>query len=940
MPRFIKVAAIIYAAYLALALLIVTPALNLLPHWYVEKTWGRQLQSGWILLNPLTLSLELRRLQLSQPNGEPFVALEEASFNLSITSLWQTGWVFDAVHVTGLEAHIVQFRDGVFNFADLTATNPDQAAPEPQDTGLPGVTVTDFLLQSKTINYHDHTREKPYSSNWNDLKLHVLNLSTVIEAGRPYSLDVTGPEGGTLHWEGTVSIPKSSSEGSLSLANLGLFKLWELGEPWLAFEVRHGRMLVEGNYRLDWSDGINYRISDGRMGVSGLDIAPKDPGQLPDTGVTLHALEISDIVVDGPAQNVAVGGISIDALAAAGWREESRISLSELFTGPGEQQSDTAETPQEDSEQSGWSASLGKISVVNSSLHWRSSLTDPRELEVSPIEASVENLNWPLSGDSPFALGLSINEEATIAIDGTLALAEGNGELNYTLEGLPLPWFNPNLPRALKAKFSGGTVHIDGQASLTEFTPTLVELGGAIRQFSAHRTNVDTQLTGWETVRIEGLSVDLEQNSLVLEKLAIDDYKGRIHIAEDGSVNAMNVWQEEVGEQAEEIAEELSRDKPWSFGIRTILVSDSEIDFMDQSLPIPFRVVIGDINGELRGLDSEPGSRSKVEIKGAVDSYAPVALEGELNPLSEPPALDLDLSFEGVDMALLSPYSGTYAGHAIERGLLNLNLNYTLEDNQLRGDNDLRIDRLKLGEKIDSDKAIDAPLELALAIMTDSNGVIAIQVPVSGNVDDPQFDLGSVIGKAFFNIITKAVTAPFTLLAGLVGSEEDLQRVTFSPGYAELNEAGRKKLEQLAQALLQRPGLSLVITGRLNPPADRERLQKLALGDQLLGAGLAREELDSKGPGWEKAIRKRYRALPQQNSGDADPTVREQYLAVARSITINNEELLELAEQRAVAVKAYLVNEAGMEADRAVLEQTGLDDEASRFSGVELDIDT
>jgi hypothetical protein len=180
------------------------------------------------------------------------------------------------------------------------------------------------------------------------------------------------------------------------------------------------------------------------------------------------------------------------------------------------------------------------------------------------------------------------------------------------------------------------------------------------------------------------------------------------------------------------------------------------------------------------------------------------------------------------------------------------------------------------------------------------------------------------------------VTAPFNLLANLVGSEEDLQRLNFASGSAQLDETAKTKLDQLTAALTQRPALTLVITGRLNIPADREHLQINILQQQLVAGGLSAEELDSKGRTWEKAIAERYKSLPASTGQAADLAPRDQYQSVLHSIEVSDARMIELAEQRAIAVKVYLVNEAQLQADRAVVEQTALDDEANRFSGVEL----
>ena len=287
-------------------------------------------------------------------------------------------------------------------------------------------------------------------------------------------------------------------------------------------------------------------------------------------------------------------------------------------------------------------------------------------------------------------------------------------------------------------------------------------------------------------------------------------------------------------------------------------------------------------------------------------------------------------------MALLSPYSGTYAGYAIERGVLNLDLKYALEDNRLKGNNKILIDQMKLGEKIASDKAVDLPLELALALLTDSKGVIDMEIPVSGNVDDPKFSVGSVVMGALVNLLTKAITSPFTLLAGLVDSEQDLQRINFRSGSARLQASTREKLDNLASALAQRPELSLAISGRLQLDADREGLQKNILQSELLAGGLPEAAWSSKGPEWEQAIEARYQALAP---GETGLTIREQYRKVAQAIPLADSALLELASARAVAVKTYLVNDAGLDADRAAINKPSLAPKANRYSGVELEID-
>ena len=599
----------------------------------------------------------------------------------------------------------------------------------------------------------------------------------------------------------------------------------------------------------------------------------------------------------------------------------------------------SAPDPADDSssdEQPAWTASLGTFKLADSKLRWRSEFTDPAQLEVTPIEFSASKINWPLAGDTALTLALTINGQTSASAQGNLDLGTGTGSLSYQLQALPLPWFNPNLPAALNGEVTGGELQVTGGITLFEFAPATIAMDGSVTGFAAKVSQAETSLTSWETVRWEKLSIDMQKHNVELAKLSIDNYVGRLHINEDGSINASKIWQDEVGEQAEEVADDLAEGEPWVINVPLIHITDSEIDFMDESLPIHFRTVIGDLNGDIKNISSEAGVKTAVDIKGSVDGYAPVSLAGSAQPLRSPPAIDLELTFSGVDMALLSPYSGTYAGYAIERGVLNLDLNYAMEENRLKGKNKLVIEQMKLGEQVKSDKAVDLPLKLALALLTDSNGVIDMDIPVSGNVNDPEFSVGSVVMGALVNLITKAVTSPFTLLASLVDSEQDLQRLNFKSGSTQLQAATREKLDNLSKALSERPELNLVITGRLQVKADRERMQKDRLQQELVAAGLSEEEASSKGPAWEQAIVARYQAL---SPGETEQTVSQQYLQLAMAIPIPDTDLLALASDRAIAVKTYLVNEAGLSPERAAIAKSSLSAKTNLYSGVELEID-
>ncbi len=937
MKRALRILGISYIGYLLLVLLLVTPALNLAPPWLVKKYLGRELHSEIIWFNPFTLSLELRRTELPEHDGSRFLSLDRARVDLSVESLWRGALVFDEVSIEQLYVNLIELADGTFNFSDMIPPADPQAAPS--DPGsIPALTIHHLNLNAQEIAFTSQARGKPASTKLSEITLGIDGLSTVHEEGKPYSLAAASDSGGKLSWEGELSIPRTYSEGTLSLEGVQLRPLWQFVQDSLAFELADGSASVEGRYRVDWGNALHYGITQGEVRLADIAVRPKSPQDLADTSLALGSLVLAGIELDGTARQLRAESLAIEELAVSGWSKGNEVSLVRLFSGDPPAGSATQAPPETGATgaDASWRAELGRFQLGGSSLRWRSEFTDPPLLEFLPLEATAGPIRWPLEGDTAVQLNLVVNDGTTAAVEGTLDLARGAGKLSYQLAGLPLAWFNPNFPANLNAQITDGKLQVEGDVALKQYQPLQIAMNGAVRGFAGKLKDAEESLTAWETVRWDKLLIDMEQHTVELAKLVIDGYSGRIHINRDGSINAQNLWQQEVGAEVEEVKEDLGEGKPWGVKLPLIRISDSEIDFKDESLPIHFGTVVGDIDGNIKGISTAPGSIARVDIKGSVEGYAPVTLAGTAEPLRSPPALDLELTFDGVDMALLSPYSGTYAGYAIERGVLNLDLKYALADNKLQGDNRIVISQMKLGDKVASDRAADLPLELALALLTDSKGVIDMAIPVAGSVDDPKFSLGSVIMGALVNLLTKAITAPFSLLAGLVDTEEDLQRLNFKSGSADLQPTTREKLEQLGAALAQRPELDLVISGRLNLRADRERLQKNILQAELLAAGLAEEELSSRGPAWEEAIAARYQLIAP---GATELTVREQYQKLAQEVALPDADLLALANERAVAVKTYLVNEAGLEPGRAVIAKPSTSPKENLYSGAELAID-
>lgn len=607
------------------------PALNLLAPRLVQEQLNRTLKTEIILYNPFTMALEVRRARLLEPDGDTFAALQRAEVNLSLAGLWQAGWVLDAFAVEELYIHVRRLPGGAFNFSDMLPAT-DDAPVQDESTEVPGLTINQLDFSARRIEVTDEDRAKPYATHWDGLSLSVSELSTVRREGRPYQLTATAERGGRLTWRGEVSIPDATSSGTLEVADIHLQTAWRFLEPWLALELTNGRLTVGGDYSVSWEDTFNFSVSNGSASLSGVDIVPKDPSNLPDTALSLSDATIEGIALDSQSATVTVNSFAVDQLSVSGFSEESQVSLVDLFATSFESDAE-ASTPSTGPE---WQASLAQFAMSDSTVNWRSEYTAPPTLQVSPINVEVEGLRWPMSGDARAQLALRINDLATLQVGGSIDLAEGVGTIDYDLTELPLSLFSPNLPQVLNANIESGSANNRGELQLVDFIPVSTVMNGAIANFSMIIREEQDSISGIEQLRWQNLSVDIPAQLVRIDKLHLQRYSGRLHIKEDGTINTQRLIQDELAEaEAEQTPEEAVAD-PWTVEIPQIVLADSQIDFKDESLPLNFQTVIGEVNGEVNGFSTDAASELEVDLKGSVDGYAPVLLNGNARPFGEP----------------------------------------------------------------------------------------------------------------------------------------------------------------------------------------------------------------------------------------------------------------------------------------------------------------
>jgi len=451
--------------------------------------------------------------------------------------------------------------------------------------------------------------------------------------------------------------------------------------------------------------------------------------------------------------------------------------------------------------------------------------------------------------------------KGTFISSGSVNIAEQAISGKATVEQLLLNQFQQYISPYANVTLEEGLFNLD-----VEFNAEIDEKDSAALNAKASTSitnlsvldNAKTPLLQWQSLNVDDIEFDQVSNQLSVDnirlqapfaRLIIDEAKqtnvGKLIVAsnEDSSVdkpssdddaNVTKTTSNANTASPTNTENESSEADALAIKVNAISIENGKAYFADHSLTPKFASTIESLNGKVLGIDSGSTQPADVDITGKIDNYAPVKLAGTIHPLKSDVDLNLNFSVQGAELTSVNPYSGTYMGYYIDKGLLSLDVQYKLNGKALEGKNHVVIDQLTLGKKSNSDQALSLPLGLAIALLEDSNGVIDLGLDVSGDIDNPDFSFGSIILNAIGNIITKAVTAPFSLLANLVGSDDELDNVEFAFGEQTLNADAREKLDTLAKALKKRPGLRVNIEGTVNAISDASALAQRQLNHTLL----------------------------------------------------------------------------------------------------------
>ncbi len=812
--------------------------------------------------NPFLFKLNVKGLSIEEYDGSPLAGFDDLFVDFeALSSLKNKAYTFSHIRL-GLPHGLAVVRaDGSLNLADVGLPpdknmTPPEAEPSngssEEPAGLPPVVIEQIQIQQGMLEFQDLSRPTPFVAHIVPINLTLEHFSTQKGQINPYSLSAELSDGERIAWEGTLTLEPFGSEGRLALEQIRLKTLWAYLQDQFRFRIPQGLFNLDGQYEmLTTPNGVDVWVHGGNLTVQDLQV--QEVGSS-DPVITLPHFEVKGVGVDVAKQSVRIPSIAARDARFIGWVDNNGAMNYQTLFAPVESVSDSATPPsptgepEKETGKNPWTVFVEDFSLDNFAIDIEDRQPeDPVRILVEALHFQTSDISSTLDNPLPIDLSFQLNHTGKAELKGMVNIEPLSVEMKVGLTEIALKPFQSYLAPFVQFEVESGALTLAGEthyqgASKTE--PMVTYRGSiAVSTLAFLDPTGSEPFLKWENLTFNDLAVTVEPTTVRVKDIALIQPAVVLSIDRDGVLNLKRLFapadqidEPPVEEQEKETVEPSS--PPLPVQIETVRIDNLELHVTDRSITPIVSTKIDEFSGTIKGLSSEQLAKADVDLAGKVDRFAPFKIQGQINPLSEDAYTDVKVLFDSLNLTLVSPYSGKYAGYPITKGKLSLDLAYKLSQKELVGENKVLVDQMTMGSKVESPDATSLPIPLALALLKDRKGLIDIDLPVRGNLDDPDFSYGGIIWSALVNLITKIATSPFSLVGGLVGgvmgdNADALQYIAFPAGEAVMGPPEQEKLAALGKALNDRPGLRLDITGAAGAEIDGKALAEAKLVMQM-----------------------------------------------------------------------------------------------------------
>ena len=881
-------------------------------------------------------NVKLREVAIVDSQEEALLSFPELSVDIDRAHIMRQEFHLGEVKLSEPQLSLKLLKDGQLNLATLFPAADDQEKEDvpPTDNGLL-LDIKKALIEGATLHFSDQTVSSPFQTTLAPLNVEVENFSLQPDSAVNFRLDFISEKSENLMASGVFSLDPLQARAAIELENVNLQKYRPYYENVLLADL--------GAEKADLAADITFSAAENSFLVSDIKV---DFANLAVTGpagedqVVIPQFSIGHSSVDLKNKKVTIGSCSSSGgVIPLTRKKDGSLNVQGFFASAdgAKGDSDKEQIAQDDSQGSDWLVTAAKLELSDYEVSFVD--LDPEEaarFKVDTLHFKAENISTAQDEKGRVDVTLRLNESGQVKVGGKVGLFPLSLELDLGLSDLPLQSVQPYVEENLNIIIGKGRGAVTGTLAVEQQKEdvALAFLGNVSTSQFVLRDGLQAEkLLEWDDLVVRKLNLSTTPLAISAQGISFDGLTASVRVGPDGALNLSNLVKK-TGEEVQEEEAAGQQGEAVAVEIKQVALLNSRVDFEDQSVSPKFTSSLDDIQGQVKGLSSRKDVAADVDISAKLNRHSPLTITGRIEPLQEF-FTDLTVGVHDVELGHMTPYTLKYIGYPLTKGKLNLNLHYIIDGKKLTSKNKAFINQISLGDFVDSESVTKLPVPLAISLLKNRSGEISLDIPVSGEIDDPEFSVAGIVFKVLFNLIVKAATSPFSLLGSLFPDGAEVQYVQFDAGADSLVEADNEKVVGLGKALYERPSLKVELIGFADREKDTKTLTRIYF-DRLIKAQKMKELLKKKSSvpdidnieiaaeEYERYLKKAYKAAefdrPKNFLGflkSLPPEEMEKLLY--DHIVVTDSDLHNLASSRAKAVKDLLVASGPVESERIFL---------------------
>ena len=867
-----------------------------------------------IYFNPLTLNLELKGFSLLDEKEQEVVGLKNLFIDFrALKSIEKKHFHIKNILLEGIYLNIIEEEKGVFNLASLLkpTKTKEEETNQKEKTKLIDFLVSKIVLKDTNIDFTSFTDKKKYNLHLKDINYTIYDFGTFKNSLSSNNLQFKLNENTDVKISGGIKIEPFIAYGKITISNLKIKELLDFDKSLFNFELNpEANINLALNYNIDTTNDFNLFLNSEIFEINNLKL-----NQNQKEIARLNKLDLKYFSFDLNNQELEFKDLNIKDLYANMILDKGGVNFANLLKEQIDEKEIKSSNQENNLNNKPWKINLENINL-NANFDFHDILNNSK-LNIKDIKAKTSNINivndkinikganlvtldtkyidnnnklnissskTDLTHDDIFINGSKIEVSnsalkkdnvifedkkskikiTTNNIDLELSKLSIFDEISFDLSNLKLNNFileDKNSNISLSSKNSNLKVNnflLDKQNNISinksELYDTNVNFFDSNSSFDINTKKTNLKISNFNLkkdviiigqillkepkidilnmeskLKIEAKNINLDLKKLIskenffkIEKTNLNNPHISIilpkNIQTKGEIENSDLTKQEADKKVE-------NKKTTRLNLGPINIKNMTLDFEDRNLAIPFKTTISKLKGAVSAVKNRADSTSNLEINGVVDNYGVAKITGIVNPNNIKLLTDVNMKFKNISMKNFTPYTAKFVGRAIKDGKLELDLNYNISESNLKAKNSIIIKKLELGEKIESKDAVSLPLDLAITLLEDSSNTIDLNLPVSGNVDDPEFSIAAIVWKAFVNLITKAITAPFSLIGSLFNfSEDEINSVDFNLKESEITPIQKETLDKIATILKSKKEFAISFSPSFDEKNEKEKI--------------------------------------------------------------------------------------------------------------------